>query len=285
MLSSSALQRTTSAVIFRLILWLCVLFALFPILWMILSSLKPAGIVQAIPPVWSFTPTLQNYNDVLNGSGSASGSTPMSALVAHSAVVATLSTLLTLATALPAAYALARLRFRGKQSLAAWILSTIMFPPVVAVVPVFIFAGQLNLMDTYPVLIIPYTAFNLPVIIWLLRGFVRQIPEEIEEAALMDGASRVGVVRRVVLPLVAPGLAAAAILSFLFCWNEFLFALTLTRSAVKTAPVGVTQFTGMYGTQWGDLTAASTVIAAPVLVLTLILRRRIVQGLTFGAVK
>jgi multiple sugar transport system permease protein/sorbitol/mannitol transport system permease protein len=268
-----------NAIIFRILLWLAVLAMLFPILWMILSSLKPPDIVQAIPPIWSFTPTLQNYNDVLTGS------TSMTALVVHSAIVAALATVLTLVAALPAAYALARIRFRGKHALASWILSTIMFPPVVSAIPVFIVVGQLGLMDTYPALVIPYTAFNLPVIIWLLRSFVRQVPQEIEEAALIDGSSHVGVVRRIVLPLVAPGLAAAAILSFLFSWNEFLFALTLTRSAVKTAPVGVSQFTGMYGTQWGDLTAASTVIAAPVLIMTLILRRRIVQGLTFGAVK
>jgi ABC-type glycerol-3-phosphate transport system permease component len=273
------LQRVMNAVIVRILLWLAVLATLFPILWMILSSFKPSDIVQAIPPIWSFTPTLQNYNDVLTGS------TSMTALVVHSAIVAALATVLTLAAALPAAYALARIRFRGKHALASWILSTIMFPPVVSAIPVFIFVGQLGLMDTYPALVIPYTAFNLPIIIWLLRSFVRQVPQEIEEAALIDGSSHAGVVRRIVLPLVAPGLAAAAILSFLFSWNEFLFALTLTRSAVKTAPVGVSQFTGMYGTQWGDLTAASTVIAAPVLIMTLILRRRIVQGLTFGAVK
>jgi len=156
---------------------------------------------------------------------------------------------------------------------------------VVSAIPVFIIVGRLGLMDTYPALVIPYTAFNLPIIIWMLRSFVQQIPQEIEEAALIDGSSHVTIVRRIILPLVAPGLAAAGILCFLFSWNEFLFALTLTRSAVKTAPVGISQFTGMYGTQWGDLTAASTVIAAPVLVMTLILRRRIVQGLTFGAVK
>ncbi|MDB5075575.1 MAG: carbohydrate transporter permease, partial [Chloroflexi bacterium] len=213
------------------------------------------------------------------------GGTSMGQLITHSVVVATLSTLLTLFLALPAAYSLARLRFKGKRFLGSWILSTIMFPPVVSVIPVFIVVGQLGLMDTYPALVIPYTAFNLPVIIWMLRGFVKQIPEEIEEAAQIDGASPLGVVRRVVFPLVAPGLAAAGILSFLFSWNEFLFALTLSRATVKTAPVGVSEFTGMYGTQWGDLTAASTMIAAPVLVLTLILRRRIVQGLTFGAVK
>jgi len=278
-MNTRTLQRAGAAVGARFILWLYVIAALFPILWMVLSSFKPPDVVQAIPPVWSFTPTLQNYNDALNGTAS------MGTLITHSFAVAVLTTLLTLATGLPAAYALTRVRFRGRRFVGNWILSTIMFPPVVSAIPVFIIVGRLGLMDTYPALVIPYAAFNLPIIIWMLRSFVQQIPQEIEEAALIDGASHPMIVQRVILPLIAPGLAAAGILCFLFSWNEFLFALTLTRSAVKTAPVGISQFTGMYGTQWGDLTAASTVIAAPVLVMTLILRRRIVQGLTFGAVK
>ena len=278
-MSTRILQRAGAAIGARFILWLYVIAALFPILWMVLSSFKPPDVVQAIPPVWSFTPTLQNYNDALNGTAS------MGTLITHSFAVAVLTTLLTLATGLPAAYALTRVRFRGRRFVGNWILSTIMFPPVVSAIPVFIIVGRLGLMDTYPALVIPYAAFNLPIIVWMLRSFVQQIPQEIEEAALIDGASHPMIVQRVILPLIAPGLAAAGILCFLFSWNEFLFALTLTRSAVKTAPVGISQFTGMYGTQWGDLTAASTVIAAPVLVMTLILRRRIVQGLTFGAVK
>ncbi len=278
-MNTRILQRAGAAVGARLVLWLYVCAALFPILWMVLSSFKPPDMVQAIPPIWSFTPTLQNYNDALNGTAS------MGTLITHSLAVAVLTTLLTLAAGLPAAYALTRVRFRGRRFVGNWILSTIMFPPVVSAIPVFIIVGRLGLMDTYPALVIPYAAFNLPIIIWMLRSFVQQIPQEIEEAALIDGSSHVMIVRRIILPLVAPGLAAAGILCFLFSWNEFLFALTLTRSAVKTAPVGISQFTGMYGTQWGDLTAASTVIAAPVLVMTMILRRRIVQGLTFGAVK
>jgi ABC-type glycerol-3-phosphate transport system permease component len=272
-------QRFTDLVLLRVLLWLIVLAALFPILWMILSSFKPADVVQAIPPIWTFAPTLANYVDALFGGAS------IGALVLHSLVVATLATILTLITGLPAAYALTRLRFRRKQFVGNWILSTILFPPVVSAIPVFILVGRLGLTDTYPSLIIPYAAFNLPIIIWMLRSFIEQVPFEIDEAARIDGLSHFGIVRHMILPLVAPGLAAAAILSFLFSWNEFLFALTLTRTFVKTAPVGVMEFTGMYGTQWGDLTAASTIIAAPVLIMTLILRRHIISGLTFGAVK
>jgi multiple sugar transport system permease protein/sorbitol/mannitol transport system permease protein len=176
-------------------------------------------------------------------------------------------------------------RFRPRRALSSWILSTIMFPPIVAVIPVFILAGQLRLTDTYLVLVVPYAAFNLPMVIWVLRSTINQIPPEVEQAALVDGATRTGVLLRIVLPLVMPGIATAAILSIVLSWNEFLFALTLTRENVKTAPVGVAEFTGLFGTQYGYLTAASIVIVAPILVLVMILRRRFVSGLTFGAVK
>src|SRR6266478_3901840 len=155
----------------------------------------------------------------------------------------------------------------------SWFLSTIMFPPVVAVIPVFILAGKLQLFDTYPVLIIPYIAFNLPIVIWILRSTIFQLPGEIEEAALVDGCSRPGMIVRIVLPLIGSGMATSAILSIILCWNEFLFALSLTRSDVLTAPVGISEFTGgMFGTQWGPLTAASTLVLLPIIVMILILR-------------
>ncbi len=269
--------------VLRLALWVALLAVLFPILWMVLTSIKPGDVSQTLPPVWSFSPTLANYADVLTGHTYTSQA--FGVLLIHSAVVTAASTLLALATGIPAAYALARVSFRGKRFTAMWVLSTIMFPPAVSVVPVFLFAARLNLMDTYPVLIIPYAAFGLPMVIWMLRSYIRQIPLEIEEAAMMDGASRLALIRRIVFPLLMPGIVAAALLCAMLSWNEFLFALALTRSHVQTAPVGINEFTSMYGTQWGDLTAAATVTVAPILVLTLILRRRIVEGLTFGAVK
>ena len=160
-----------------------------------------------------------------------------------------------------------------------------MFPPIVWVIPVFIIASRLGMTDTWPVLVVPYAAFGLPMMIWMLRSSIKQIPFEIEEAAMMDGASQWDILRHVVLPLLTPGVVSASLLAGMMSWNEFLFALTLTRSAVKTAPVGISEFTNMYGTQWGALTAASTVTVAPILVVTLFLRRRVVEGLTFGAVK
>jgi ABC-type glycerol-3-phosphate transport system permease component len=267
----------------RLVVWLAIAIAMIPLVFMVTTSIKPAGLSQTIPPKWLFSPTFEHYFNVF--SGQTSSSQAFLPLLVNSAIVSIVSTALTIALGLPAAYALARLHFQGRRFLAMWILSTIMFPPIVAAIPVFIYAGKLQLVDTYPILIVPYTAFNLPIVVWLLRSVIIQIPREIEEAAVVDGCSRMGVITRVVLPLVIPGIAAAAILSMILAWNEFLFALTLTRSEVKTAPVGVSEFTGMFGTEWGSLTAAATAIVAPIMVMTLILRRRLVQGLTFGAVK
>jgi multiple sugar transport system permease protein/sorbitol/mannitol transport system permease protein len=270
-------------VVGRAAVWLWILAAMVPFVFILVTSIKPGSIAISVPPEWSFTPTLQNYSDIL--SGNTASSEAFAPLVWHSAIVSLSSTALAVAVGLPAAYALTMSRFRPRRALSSWILSTIMFPPIVAVVPVFILAGKLQLTDTYPVLVIPYAAFNLPMVIWVLRSTINQIPREVEQAALVDGATRTGVLLRVILPLVMPGVATAAILSIVLSWNEFLFALTLTRETVKTAPVGVAEFTGLFGTQYGYLTAASVVIVAPILVLVMILRRRFVSGLTFGAVK
>lgn len=267
----------------RILIWAIVALMLCPVGWILITSIKPAEISQSLPPVWSFTPTLRNYADVLNGSSYTSQ--VFASLLLHSAAITAVSTVLALLAGVPAAYSLARLRFRGRKFTAMWILSTIMFPPAVSVIPVFIVASRIGMMDTLPVLVVPYAAFGLPMVIWMLRSYVRQIPFEIEEAAMVDGASQFGILVRIVLPLLMPGVVAAALLMAMMAWNEFLFALTLTRSAVKTAPVGISEFTSMYGTQWGDMTAAATITVAPILVLTLILRRRLVAGLTFGAVK
>jgi ABC-type glycerol-3-phosphate transport system permease component len=271
------------AVLARVAIWLIILASLVPIYWMVTTSFKdPEAALQIPPNVVGFAPTLDNYVELLGGETTARGFAP---LLANSIIVAIASTALALVLGLPAAYALARIRFRGKRHLAMWILSTTMFPPIVAVIPVFLIAGNAGFIDTYPVLIVPYTAFNLPLVIWMLRSAIRQIPAEIEESALVDGSSRLGILRTMVLPLAAPGIAAAAVLSVFLSWNEFLFALTLTRSEARTAPVGINEFTTMFGTEWGNLSAGATLVVAPILVMALLLGRRLVSGLTFGAVK
>ncbi len=267
----------------RLAIWAWLLLSLVPLIFILTTSIRPAGLARSIPPAWTFKPTLENYTSVLaGGQGTSVGFTR---LLFNSIAVTLGSTILTVLLAVPAAYALSMRQFRARKFLSSWILSTYMFPPIVAVIPIFIFAGRLGLIDTYPVLIVPYAAFNLPIAVWILRSSILQIPYEIQEAAVMDGATRWEILRRIIWPLLIPAVATAAILTAILSWNEFLFALSLTRAAAKTSPVGVQEFTGMFGTDWGKLTAASGLIIAPIVVMTLVLRRRIVSGLTFGAVK
>lgn len=276
-------RRRIGPTIGRLLLWGWLLAALVPLVFMVITSIKPSGIAKSVPPQWVFKPTLEHYQSVMSGgSGTSVG---FDRLLFNSVAVTLGATILTVAVAVPAAYALSLRSFRPRKALSSWILSTYMFPPIVAVIPIFVFAGKLNVVDTYPVLIVPYAAFNLPIAVWILRSSILQIPYEIQESAMVDGASRFVTLHRIILPLLVPAIATVAILSAILSWNEFLFALSLTRSAAKTSPVGIQEFTGMYGTDWGKLTAAATVIVAPILVMTLILRRRIVSGLTFGAVK
>lgn len=275
------IRRLLGRTLGRVSVWVYVTLSMIPLLFIVVTSVKPQGYAQAVPPIWNFTPTFEHYALVFSGGGGASA---FRDLITNSAIVTTGATALTVALAIPAAYALTMQQFRQRRFMGMWILSTYMFPPIVAVVPFFIMAGRLDVMDTYLVLIIPYVGFNLPIAIWILRGAILQIPREIEEAAMVDGLGQVGVLRKIILPLTMPAVVTAAMLTAILSWNEFLFALSLTRRNAKTAPVGVMEFTGMFGTQWEALTAASMIIVAPILIMTLILRRRLVSGLALGAI-
>lgn len=276
-------HRSVGRAVGQVFLWLWLLLGLIPLVFMVVTSVKPAGIVHQVPPAWVFPVTFENFVTVL--AGGAGVSQPFGTLLFNSAVVSLGATALTIVLSVPAAYALSMRTFGPRKGISSWILSTYMFPPIVAVIPIFVFAGQLGLMDTYPVLIVPYAAFNMPIAIWILRSTIVQIPYEIQEAAMVDGASHWVTLRRVIWPLLAPSVATVAVLTIVLTWNEFLFALSLTRSDAKTAPVGLQEFTGMFGTDWGSITAGATLIVAPILVLTILLRRKMVSGLTFGAVK
>lgn len=276
-------KASAAQIILQAFVWVWLVLALIPLVFMVVTALKPAGIVNQVPPVWVFPVTFDNFATVLaGGSGVSQG---FGSLLLNSAIVSLGATALTVVLAVPAAYALSMRSFGPRKGISSWILSTYMFPPIVAVVPIFVFAGKLGLMDTYPVLIVPYAAFNLPIAIWILRSTIVQIPHEIQEAAMVDGAGQWAILRRVIWPLLAPSVATVSVLTIVLTWNEFLFALSLTRSAAKTAPVGLQEFTGMFGTDWGSITAGATLIVAPILVLTILLRRRMISGLTFGAVK
>jgi multiple sugar transport system permease protein len=205
--------------------------------------------------------------------------------IQNSAIAAVSSTAVAVIFGAPAAYTLARFRFKARSNLAFWILSLRMTPPIAAIIPLFILLRTFQLLDTLQGLILVYTTFNLPFVIWLMRGFFEDLPIELEESAMVEGCSRYGAFFRVALVLASPGLAAAAIFTFLFTWNEFLFALILTGTSARTMPVAVQLFMRETGIDWGHMCAAAVVMMVPMLIFTLFIKRYLVRGLTFGAVK
>jgi multiple sugar transport system permease protein len=258
------------------------LIALLPVYWMLTISLKTEADQFASPPQWLlFTPTLEHYKD-------AFVTRSFGQYLATSAIVATLSTLSAMLIGTLAAYGLARfeLKYRLNKRLSLWILSTRMFPPIVTAVPLFLMMRDLRLLNTLTSLVIVYTAFNLPFVVWMMRGFFKEVPREMEEAALVDGDSRMGALVRVILPLVAPGLAATAVFCLIMSWNEFLFALVLTQTdAAMTLPIGIAGRVTQYEIKWGVMSAAGVVAMLPILVFALSVQRYLVRGLSLGAVK
>src|SRR5688500_8204122 len=256
--------------------------ALAPVYWMFTISLKSEVDHFAFPPPGvTFTPTLEHYYDafVTRSCGQ---------YLITSAIVAVVSTLFALVLGTLAAYALARFRlpYDLDRRLSLWILSTRMFPAIVTAVPLFLMMRDLRLLDTKASLIIVYTAFNLPFVVWMMRGFFDEVPRDLEEAALVDGDSRLGALVRVVLPLVAPGLAATAVFCLIVSWNEFLFALVLTQTdASMTLPVGIAGRVTQYEIKWGVMSAAGAVAIVPILVFAMAMQKYLVRGLSLGAVK
>ena len=262
--------------------------ALIPIAWTVLTSLKPGRQTFALPPVFLFMPTVESYL-ALFGRRADLGYRAVDVnfwfYMKNSLVAAVGSTLLTLVLSSLAAYGLSRFYFRGKRLITFAIVSTRMLPPIGAVVPLFLVMHEVNLLDTHIGLILVYTAFNIPLAVWMLRGFMDELPRELDEAALIDGCSRFGVAARIVMPLIAPGLGATAVFSFLLCWNDFAIAFVLTSRAATTLPVIVLSFIAAEGVMWGQMAAAVTCAMLPAVVLLVLAQRHMVKGLTMGAVK
>ena len=266
------------------LLWTAVvlicIFCLLPFYWLVNVSLKTGGALSEadlIPP----NPSLDNYKSVFENSDFTDA-------LRTSVIITTVTTILALVVGSFAAYALARLRFPMKFLILAVILSISTFPPIAIAAPIFKLWTDIGLYNTYPGLIIPYLTFALPLCIYILVSFFKQIPKELEEAALVDGATHFQAFRKVVLPLAAPGLVTAGLLTAFFVWNEFLLAVTLTSSpSAYTVPVAVANFTGSqdFEVPLGTISAASVVITIPLVVLVIIFQKRIVAGMTAGAVK
>ncbi len=257
----------------------CLAVALFPIYWMVSASLKPGLLTFARPPVWWWRPTLENY-------AALAGKESFGRYMMNTVIVASATTVLALAFGSLAAYGITRFQFPGSNAIPLFFLVMRMVPRIVIVLPYYVIMRELGLLDSLTGLVLSYTGFALPFALWMMIGFFQDIPVALEEAAMMDGCSRLGVLLRVTLPLATPGLAATAIFAFLLGWNEFLFSLILTSSeSSRTLPVVVSGFVTDRGIMWGEMSAAGTLIALPVIAFALIVQKYIVRGLTLGAVK
>jgi ABC-type glycerol-3-phosphate transport system permease component len=252
---------------------------LVPVYWTLVASISPEARLFSDPQLVPTSFVLDHYRALFT-------TRDFWQPIRNSLVVAGATTILAVTAGGLCAYAIARLRFPGKNVVLAAVLAVSMFPQIAIVAPLFLLLREVRLIDTYPGLVLPYLTFAMPLSIWLLVGFFRQLPPEIEEAALVDGATRMQAFRKVVLPLAVPGVAATAILTFLYCWNEFLFALSFTLGPERqTVPVAIALFRGQYQVPWGQVLAAAVVATVPVAFIVLVAQRRIVQGLTSGAVK
>jgi len=258
---------------------LLVLATAFPFYWAVVSSFTPEARLFEAPSLWPGTPVLDHYRALFT-------ERDFWVPIRNSLVVAGTTTLFCVSLGALCAYALARLEFRFKHAILGLILAVTMFPQISIVSPLYLVLRELGLINTYPGLILPYMTFAMPLTVWLLVGFFRQLPRELEEAAMVDGATRLQAFREIILPLALPGLATTAILTFVYSWNEFLFALSFTLGPERhTVPVAIALFRGQYQVPWGEILAAAVVATLPVAVLVLLFQRRIVQGLTAGAVK
>jgi ABC-type glycerol-3-phosphate transport system permease component len=256
-----------------------VLLIAFPLYWAVVASLTPEATLFREPSLWPRTIILDHYRALFT-------TRHFWVPIRNSIVVAGCTTLFCVTVGSLAAYALARLRFRGKGLILGFILAVSMFPQISIVSPLYLMLRALGIINSYPGLILPYLTFAMPLTVWLLVGYFRQLPPDLEEAALVDGASRWQSFTKVLLPLSIPGVATTAILTFIYSWNEFLFALSFTVGPDRqTVPVAIALFRGQYQVPWGEILAAAVVATVPVAAMVLIFQRRIVQGLTAGAVK
>jgi multiple sugar transport system permease protein len=276
---ATSLKRRPALVLFKYsALIVLAMICVAPIVLMFATSLKLQTQIFNAGINFIFTPTLENYREVL-GEGS------FTRYLTNSLFVGVISTLITLVLGCMAAYGLARFRFKGRKTLAYTTLLLRTVPLAVLAVPVFMVWSQAGMVNSLWGLILLYVAVNLPFAIWLLYGFILQVPQELEEAAVIDGCGPIQVFYKVVLPLIKPGIAAASIFTFRIAWNEFILALVLTDRATRTLPVATSLYITDIGVDWGKIMALASLIAIPPLIFTFIAARQIITGLTAGAVK
>ena len=272
-----SISRANRFLTYAMWLFLLVIF-LFPIYWLVVSSFKTEGQQFAIPPIWFPAPaTLENYINLLSDAKVINS-------LKNSLMVAGLTLAAVAALGIPAAYSMARFRVGGSKMMLV-IFTARLLPPVAYIIPLFAIARGLNLYDKQGTLVALYTFFSLPLAIWMLVGFISTIPDEIEDAAMIDGASRLGVIWHVVLPLIRPGLASVTIFMLLSSWNEFALAVTLTARHSRTLPVTMYTFVTNQNIAWGELSAAGVLSATPIVIAGLLVQKHLVMGLVTGSGK
>ncbi|MDA0159743.1 carbohydrate ABC transporter permease [Solirubrobacter ginsenosidimutans] len=275
-------QRKLGSGIEIVLLALFAVVMLFPVLWMLETALKETKDIYATPAkvITGWTPTLDHLKDVF------SSDSPVFKGFKNSVIVASASTIVATVLGVPAAWAYSRFKIPGKKDQLFFILSTRFMPPVVVVIPIFLMFRDLNLLDTLQGLILVYAAFNLPFTIWMMKGFIDDVPAEYEEAAMLDGFSRFEAFWRVTMPLLIPGIAATAVFALIFSWNEFVFSIFLiTDPDTRTAPSAIAGLIGGTTIDWGLVAASAMVFAIPVLLFAFLVRKHLVAGVTLGAVR
>lgn len=271
-------RLSAGRLVVTLLAWGAAAVMFFPIFWMLFSSFKTEIDAIATPPLLLFEPTLENYIAVQRRANYLQAA-------ANSIVISTGATLLALALSIPGAYAMAFFPTRHTRGTLLWMLSTKMLPPLSVLVPVYLLFRDLGLIDTRLGLILVYALANLPIAVWLLYAFFREIPSEVLEAARMDGATRAQELVYLLLPLSTPGVASTALLSVILCWNEAFWSLNLTTSGAAPLTAFIASFSAPEGLFWAKLSAASTLAIAPIVLFGWLSQRQLVRGLTFGAVK
>jgi multiple sugar transport system permease protein len=273
-------KRHLSNFLIRLGLVAFTLIALGPVIWAVVTSLLPLSALTSRPPELNpLNMTLENYRLVLDSSrGLFSG-------LINSFIIASFTSAVGLVIGSMAAYALARLKMPGSGLILMMILATQMFPGIVIAIPLFLVLSRMHLVDTHFALIVVYLSFTLPIVIWILKGFFESVPMELERAAAVDGATPLQTFQHVVLPISLPPLFATGVFVFIEAWNEFFFAIILTRINVKTAPIAIAEFSGQYQTLYGQMLASAVLASIPVVLLAIIFRKFILEGFVEGAIK
>jgi len=260
-----------------LLLFLIIILVLVPILWLVQMSFRTKVSVFEMPPPLLRGWTLDNYVEVSKG--------PFLRHILNSVIVSTATVFFAMLFGVPAAYAISRHRFKRETLITFWILTARLALPIGFALPLFNIFVQIDLVNTYPGIVLAYLTFTIPLVIWIMRPFLESIPVDMEEAAIVDGASNIQVFFRVVLPMAAPGLVSVGILTFIMTWIEFFYALVFTRGKMMTAPVGVVNFLKWAGWDWGLITSAGVIVMVPVVIFALFTHRYLISGLTAGAVK